>query len=157
MKIDDLKNPYVFFSSGFGIGLIPLAPGTFGSGFGLCLYIYLAHFYFPTFLIYLSLFVALLISWFAINQSLKILGKGDHPEIVIDEIIGMMFVASFLPADPYWAIAAFLIFRFFDIIKPFPIGAVDRKFKSAFGIILDDMIAAGYSIAIIIIVSALLR
>jgi len=157
MKIDDLKNPYVFFSSGFGIGLIPLAPGTFGSGFGLCLYIYLAHFYFPTFLIYLSLFVALLIAWFAINQSLKILGKGDHPEIVIDEIIGMMFVASFLPADPYWAIAAFLIFRFFDIIKPFPIGAVDRKFKSAFGIILDDMIAAGYSIAIIIIVSALLR
>ena len=157
MKIDDLKNPYVFFSSGFGIGLIPLAPGTFGSGFGLCLYIYLAHFYFPTFLIYLSLFVALLIAWFAINQSLKILGKGDHPEIVIDEIIGMMFVASFLPADPYWAIAAFLIFRFFDIIKPYPIGAVDRKFKSAFGIILDDMIAAGYSIAIIIIVSALLR
>ena len=157
MKIDDLKNPYVFFSSGFGIGLIPLAPGTFGSGFGLCLYIYLAHFYFPTFLIYLSLFVALLIAWFAINQSLKILGKGDHSEIVIDEIIGMMFVASFLPADPYWAIAAFLIFRFFDIIKPFPIGAVDRKFKSAFGIILDDMIAAGYSIAIIIIVSALLR
>jgi len=157
MKIDDLKNPYVFFSSGFGIGLIPLAPGTFGSGFGLCLYIYLAHFYFPTFLIYLSLFIALLIAWFAINQSLKILGKGDHPEIVIDEIIGMMFVASFLPADPYWAIAAFLIFRFFDIIKPFPIGAVDRKFKSAFGIILDDMIAAGYSIAIIIIVSALLR
>ena len=157
MKIDDLKNPYVFFSSGFGIGLIPLAPGTFGSGFGLCLYIYLAHFYFPTFLIYLSLFVALLIAWFAINQSLKILGKGDHPEIVIDEIVGMMFVASFLPADPYWAIAAFLIFRFFDIIKPFPIGAVDRKFKSAFGIILDDMIAAGYSIAIIIIVSALLR
>ena len=157
MKIDDLKNPYVFFSSGFGIGLIPLAPGTFGSGFGLCLYIYLAHFYFPTFLIYLSLFVALLIAWFAINQSLKILGKGDHPEIVIDEIIGMMFVASFLPADPYWAIAAFLIFRFFDIIKPFPIGAVDRKFKSAFGIILDDMIAAGYSIAIIIIVSTLLR
>ena len=157
MKIDDLKNPYVFFSSGFGIGLIPIAPGTFGSGFGLCLYIYLAHFYFPTFLIYLSLFVALLIAWFAINQSLKILGKGDHPEIVIDEIIGMMFVASFLPADPYWAIAAFLIFRFFDINKPFPIGAVDREFKSAFGIILDDMIAAGYSIAIIIIASALLR
>jgi len=151
MKIDDLKNPFVFFSSGFGIGLIPFAPGTFGSGFGLCLYIYLAHFYFPTFLVYLSLFVVLFIAWYAINQSLKVLGNGDHPEIVIDEIIGMMFVASFLPADPYWAIAAFLIFRFFDIVKPFPIGAVDRKFKNAFGILLDDMIASAYSIGLIIL------
>ena len=91
------------------------------------------------------------------QESLKILGEGDHPEIVIDEIIGMMFVASFLPADPYWAITAFLMFRFFDIIKPFPIDVVDRKFKNAFGVIMDDMIAAGYSIALIVIASALLR
>ena len=98
-----------------------------------------------------------MVAWFATSQSLKILGEGDHPEIVIDEIIGMMFVASFLPADPYWAIAAFLMFRFFDIIKPFPIDVIDRKFKNAFGVMMDDMIAAGYSIALIVIATALLR
>ena len=96
MKLNDLKNPYIFFSSGFGIGLIPIAPGTFGSGFGLCLYIYLAHFHLPTLLIYLLLLALLMIAWFAINESLKALGKGDHQAIVIDEIIGMMFVASVL-------------------------------------------------------------
>ena len=76
---------------------------------------------------------------------------------MFDEIFGMRFVAFFLPADPYWAIAAFLMFRFFDIIKPFPIDVVDRKFKNAFGVMMDDMIAAGYSIALIVIATALLR
>ena len=76
---------------------------------------------------------------------------------MLDEIIGMMFVARLLPADLYWAIAAFLMFRFFDIIKPFPIDVVDRKFKNAFGVMMDDMIAAGYSIALIVIATALLR
>ena len=156
MKLNDLKNPYIFFSSGFGIGLIPIAPGTFGSGFGLCLYIYLAHFYLPTLLIYLLLLALIMIAWFAINESLKALGKGDHQAIVIDEIIGMMFVASVLPADPYWAVAAFLIFRFFDIMKPFPIDLVDRRFKNAFGILIDDIIASGYSIALIMIARKLL-
>ena len=156
MKLNDLKNPYIFFSSGFGIGLIPIAPGTFGSGFGLCLYIYFAHFYLPTLLIYLLLLALLMIAWFAINESLNALGKGDHPAIVIDEIIGMMIVASVLPADPYWAVAAFLIFRFFDIMKPFPIDLVDRKFKNAFGILIDDIIASGYSIALIMIARKLL-
>ena len=156
MKLNDLKNPYIFFSSGFGIGLIPIAPGTFGSGFGLCLYIYFAHFYLPTLLIYLLLLALLMIAWFAINESLNALGKGDHPAIVIDEIIGMMIVASVLPADPYWAVTAFLIFRFFDIMKPFPIDLVDRKFKNAFGILIDDIIASGYSIALIMIARKLL-
>jgi len=156
MKFSDLKNPYILFSSGFGVGMIPVAPGTMGSGFGLCLYIYMAHFYFPTLVIYLLLLVLLLIAWIAVNQTLKILGEGDHPEIVIDEIIGMMFVASVLPADPYWAIAAFLLFRFFDIVKPYPINKVDRAYKNAFGIIFDDMIASGYSIVLILIARALL-
>ena len=97
-----------------------------------------------------------MIAWFAINESLKALGKGDHQAIVIDEIIGMMFVASVLPADPYWAVAAFLIFRFFDIMKPFPIDLVDRRFKNAFGILIDDIIASGYSIALIMIARKLL-
>ena len=133
MKSSDLKNPYIFLSSGFGIGLIPLAPGTFGSAFGLCLYIYYAHFYFPVYITYFFLLSLFLIAWFTISQTLKILGEDDHSEIVIDEIVGMIFVATVLPADPYWAIAAFLIFRFFDIFKPFPINVIDRKFKNAFG------------------------
>jgi len=100
--------------------------------------------------------VLLFVAWIAVSKTLNQLGEGDHPEIVIDEIIGMMFVATVLPADPYWAIAAFLLFRFFDIIKPFPINKVDRTYKNAFGIILDDMIASGYSIAVIMIARELL-
>ena len=156
MKISDLKNPYILISSGFGLGLIPLGPGTMGSGFGLCLYIYIAHFHLPAFIIYFSLAFLLFVAWIAVSKTLNQLGEGDHPEIVIDEIIGMMFVATVLPADPYWAIAAFLLFRFFDIIKPFPINKVDRTYKNAFGIILDDMIASGYSIAVIMIARELL-
>ena len=156
MRFHNLKNPYILISTGFGIGFIPFAPGTMASGFGLCAYIYLAHFFWPAYLIYSLLIVLLIFGWFATYQTLKQVGEGDHPQIVIDEIIGMMFVASFLPADPYWAISAFLIFRFFDIVKPYPISVIDKKYKNAFGIILDDMIAAAFSITLILVARSLL-
>ena len=151
MKINDLKNPYVMLSSGFGFGLFPIAPGTMGSAFGMCVYILIAHLYLPTLIIYLLLTILLFVGWIAVSKTLKKFGDEDHSEIVIDEIIGMMLVATVLPADPYWAIVAFLLFRFFDIVKPYPINKVDMTYKNAFGIIFDDIIAAVYSIAVLLI------
>ena len=146
-----IKNPSLLISTGFGIGLVPFAPGTFGSGAGLCLYIVLAHFMqvtaITTVLIY---FLLLVISLFVVHQSIKQLGNKDHQEIVIDEILAMMLVAHFIPPDPKWAIGVFLIFRFFDIVKPFPIKQIESSQNNAFGIIVDDQIAAGYSIIVIL-------
>ena len=84
-----------------------------------------------------------------VNQSLKELGSKDHQVIIIDELLAMMLVAHFIPPEPKWAIAAFLIFRFFDIAKPYPIKKIDKKYKNAFGIMADDVEAAIYSIIII--------
>jgi phosphatidylglycerophosphatase A len=95
-------------------------------------------------------FLLLVISLFVVHQSIKQLGNKDHQEIVIDEILAMMLVAHFIPPDPKWAIGAFLIFRFFDIVKPFPIKQIESSQNNAFGIIVDDQIAAGYSIIVIL-------
>lgn len=152
MKINDIKYPYIFLSTGFGVGFIPFAPGTMGSALGLCIYILYAHLYLPLITTLLSLTLLLFIGWYATKRTLEILREDDdHQEIVIDEIVAMMFVAVAIPPDTIWAIAGFLIFRFFDIVKLYPASLVDEKYKNAFGIMCDDMIAAVYSIALIII------
>jgi phosphatidylglycerophosphatase A len=97
-----------------------------------------------------------MIGTFIVNQSLKEIGTKDHQEIVIDEVLAMMLVVHFIPPDPKWAIAAFLIFRFFDISKPYPIKKIEKKYKNAFGIMADDIVAAIYSIIIILVLKYLL-
>ena len=151
-----IKSPYLLLSTGFGIGLIPFAPGTLGSGLGLCLYIFFAHFSYPNVNGFILLVLLLMIGTFIVNQSLKEIGTKDHQEIVIDEVLAMMLVVHFIPPDPKWAIAAFLIFRFFDISKPYPIKKIEKKYKNAFGIMADDIVAAIYSIIIILVVKYLL-
>jgi phosphatidylglycerophosphatase A len=152
-----IKNPSLLISTGFGVGLVPFAPGTFGSGVGLCLYIILAHFTQVTTINgILAYFLLLAVSFVVVDQSIKELGNKDHQEIVIDEILAMMLVAHFIPPDPKWAIGAFLIFRFFDIVKPFPIRQIEASQNNAFGIIVDDQIAAGYSIIVILILKYLM-
>ena len=151
-----IKSPYLLLSTGFGIGLIPFAPGTLGSGLGLCLYIFFAHFSYPNVNGFILLVLLLMIGTFIVNQSLKEIGTKDHQEIVIDEVLAMMLVVHFIPPDPKWAIAAFLIFRFFDISKPYPIKKIEKKYKNAFGIMADDIVAAIYSIIIILVLKYLL-
>lgn len=152
-----IQNPSLLISTGFGIGLVPFAPGTFGSGVGLCLYIFLAHFAQETIINGVLVYCMLLaISLFVVHQSIKQLGNKDHQEIVIDEILAMMLVAHFIPPDPKWAIGGFVLFRFFDIVKPFPIRQIEVSQNNAFGIIIDDQIAAGYSIIVILIMKYLM-
>ena len=152
-----IKNPSLLIATGFGVGLIPFAPGTFGSGVGLCLYLFLAHITQYTIINGFFVYCLLLgISSFLVHQSLKELGNKDHREIVIDEILAMMLVAHFIPPDPKWAIGAFFIFRFFDIVKPFPIRQFEASQNNAFGIMFDDQLAAGYSIIVILILKYLM-
>ena len=97
-----------------------------------------------------------LASLLVVHKSIEVMGNEDHKEIVIDEILAMMLVAHFIPPDPIWAIGAFCVFRFFDIAKPYPINLVDKNMKNSVGIILDDLIAAAYSIILVILLKYLL-
>ena len=144
------SNPSLFLVTGFGIGLLPVAPGTFGSMLGMVLFLALAHLYLPVFWLSLIIVILYFFSYLAVQSALKIIKRPDPGEIVIDEVLGMMLVMMTIPPDPKWAFLAFILFRMFDIIKPWPINQVDNKLKNALGVMLDDFIAALYAGIVII-------
>ncbi len=80
-------------------------------------------------------------------QAGKAIGVSDHSSIVWDEIVAFMLVLEFTPQSWQWWLVAFLLFRLFDIWKPFPIRQCDAKFKGGFGVMFDDLLAAIYAIA----------
>ena len=151
IKLNEVfSNPSLFLVTGFGIGLLPVAPGTFGSMLGMVLFLALAHLYLPVFWLSLIIVILYFFSYLAVQSALKIIKRPDPGEIVIDEVLGMMLVMIAIPPDPKWAFLAFILFRMFDIIKPWPINQVDNKLKNALGVMLDDFIAALYAGIVII-------
>ena len=157
IKLNEVfSNPSLFLVTGFGIGLIPIASGTFGSILGMLLFLALAHLYLP--ILWLSLIITILyiVSYLAVQSALKIIQRPDPGEIVIDEVLGMMVVMMMIPPDPKWAFLAFILFRLFDIFKPWPINQVDSKLKNALGVILDDFLAALYAGIVIVGIRLLL-
>lgn len=134
-----LSNPDHFFGLGFGAGLVPMMPGTFGSLAAIPLLIAMS---------YLSLFWFLFVTAISIVLGIRFcqktsdaLGLHDHGAIVWDEIAGMMVVFIAVPIDFISLLIGFLLFRFFDILKPWPIRMFDRKIHGGFGIMLDDIVA----------------
>ena len=144
------SNPSLFLATGFGIGLLPIAPGTFGSVLGIVLFLAIAHLYLPIFWLGMIILILFFVSYFAVQSALKIIKRSDPGEIVIDEILGMMLVMMTIPPDPKWIFLAFILFRIFDILKPWPINLVDSKLKNALGVILDDLLAALYAGIVIV-------
>lgn len=147
-KSPDLKflfqHPAYFFGLGFGSGLAKKAPGTFGSLVGLPLFWLIAAFSFP---IQLAMITALfIIGIYFCDVTGKALGVVDHGGIVWDEIVAMMLVLTFAPMQWQWWLVAFLLFRLFDIWKPYPIRQCDAKLKNGFGVMFDDLLAAIYAI-----------
>lgn len=146
----DLKllfaHPAHLFSLGFGSGLSPFAPGTAGSLLAIPLFLPLAYFLplWPL-LAVVGLSFALGI-WFC-DVTGKALGVSDHGGIVWDEIVAMWLILAFTPPTWLWFAIAFLLFRLFDIWKPFPIRYFDQHVKGGFGVMLDDLLAAGYALA----------
>ena len=150
------SNPSLFLVTGFGIGLLPIAPGTYGSILGMLLFLILAHLYLPILWLSLIITILYLVSYLAVQSALKIIQRPDPGEIVIDEVLGMMVVMMMIPPDPKWAFLAFMLFRLFDIFKPWPINVVDSKLKNALGVILDDFLAALYAGIVIVGIRSLL-
>ena len=144
------SNPSLLLATGFGIGLLPIAPGTFGSMLGIVLFLAIAHLYLPIFWLGMMILILYFVSYLAVQSALKIIKRPDPGEIVIDEVLGMMLVMMTIPPDPKWIFLAFILFRIFDILKPWPVNQVDSKLKNALGVILDDLLAALYAGIIIV-------
>jgi len=130
-------------ATGFFIGNMPVAPGTFGTVLGLPLCFLLSGLDLP-FAVLLSIIFVLFAIWIAHDAEI-ILKKKDPGCIVIDEIAGIMVTFLGLPFNITTAVAGFLIFRLFDILKPFPIRHLERKLSGGAGVVLDDVAAGIYS------------
>jgi len=130
----------MFFATGCFIGNIPFAPGTFGTILGIPLCFLLSG---TNFLIAVLLTVIFIVfAIFIAHHAEKILKKNDPGCIVIDEIAGFMVALFGLPFNAVYVSAGFVIFRFFDILKPFPIRLIERKLSGGTAIVMDD-VAAG--------------
>lgn len=136
----------VAISTAGGLGYFPLFPGTIGSLLGLFLYYPLRHLSLPIYLVFLVLLFA--IGVYSSSLSESFFQKKDSGHIIIDEIHAMFVILYFIPQTLTWWIAAFIVFRFFDIKKPYPI----RRFEhlpAGWGVMVDDFIAALYGLAIL--------
>jgi len=146
-KQPDLKflfsHPAHFLALGFGSGLPPKAPGTFGTIVGLPLYYLIAQYSLNTQLIIIS--ACFIIGIYLCDVAGNNLGVSDHGSIVWDEIVAMMLVLTITPMHWLWWLVAFILFRLFDIWKPFPIKQCDAKLKGGFGVMFDDVLAAVYA------------
>lgn len=139
-----LAHPAHFFGLGFGTGLARKAPGTFGTLIGLPLFLLIAQLNFQTQLAIIGgLFLA---GIYFCEKTGKALGVADHGGIVWDEIVAMMLVLTITPLQWQWWAVAFILFRLFDIWKPAPIRQCDATIKGGLGVMLDDILAAIYTI-----------
>jgi len=137
MKFKDAA--VVFLATGFYVGRIPFAPGTFGTLWGLPLCFFLAEIKLPLAVACLVLLIASAI-WLA-HAAEKLLKQKDPGCIVIDEIAGMVVTMVGLPFNLTTASIGYIIFRILDILKPFPIKALEKRVRGGAGIVLDDVVA----------------
>ncbi len=139
-----LKNPVHFLAFGFGSGLSPVAPGTFGTLAAIPIYLALIHSVNSlTYLLVVVLFS--LVGFWLCGKTAKDLGVHDHPGIVWDEIVGFLITMYQAPLGWVWIIVGFALFRVFDILKPWPIRFLDEKVESGIGIMLDDILAGFFA------------
>ncbi len=132
-----------FLASGFFTGYFPVAPGTIGSLVGILVCFFLQDIPFTTYAIVVILI--LIAGIYISGEAEKIYQAKDSSHIVIDEIAGILFTFIYLPKGIGFLLAGFLVFRFFDILKPFPIRLIDEKIEGGWGIMLDDVLAGIYA------------
>lgn len=130
-------------ATGLGSGLSPLAPGTAGTLVGVPVYLLFARFSWPLYLLSVAAFSLLAV--YVSREAERIYREKDPPRIVIDEIAGLL-VTLFLVEPTLWRIFwGFVLFRVFDIIKPFPIRLCERTFPGGYGVVADDIVAGVYA------------
>ena len=148
-----LRDPIHLLAFGFGAGLSPYAPGTFGTLIAVPIVLLVSQY---GWIVHLSFaLLAFLGGIYICGASARKLGVHDHPAIVWDEIAGYTVTMLAAPPEPAWLLAGFVLFRFFDIVKPSPIREADHSLRGGLGIILDDIIAGVFAGAILLAVKHL--
>ncbi len=142
------SHPAHFLSFGFGSGLSPVAPGTAGTLVAFPLYWLMLQWLSGTVILAVILLMFMVGVW-ACQYTGQALGVPDHGGIVWDEIVAFLLVLCVTPSTLVWYTVAFLLFRLFDIWKPFPIRQLDERIKNGFGVMLDDLLAALYSVIVL--------
>lgn len=140
------QSPIHMTAFGFGSGLAPFAPGTFGTLAAIPIYLILS--LFPLGFYFAVLVIAALVGIWVCGESARKLGVHDHSGIVWDEFVGFWITMFAAPSGLIWLVVGFVIFRIFDIWKPWPIYIVDDKIEGGLGIMLDDVIAGVYSLIV---------
>jgi phosphatidylglycerophosphatase A len=145
------SHPAHVIAFGFGAGLAPVAPGTAGTLLAWPLGWLLAGLLPPAALVALIAALFALGVW-ACELTGRRLGVPDHGSMVWDEVVAFLLVLAFVPRDLAWQAAAFALFRLFDIAKPPPIRWLERRYHGGFGVMFDDLVAAGYALVILALV-----
>lgn len=147
-----LSHPAHILAQGFGSGLSPVVPGTLGTLFGWFSFALLTWRwpgFFTAFNWAVIIGAGFVVGVWACDKTGHDMGIADHGSMVWDEIIAFWIVMLFvMPAGILTQLAAFLVFRFFDMVKPPPIGYFDRHFKGGFGVMWDDIVAAFYTLLV---------
>jgi len=137
----------LIIATGCYSGYLPKAPGTWGSLVGLLLVFLLHNLSLPVYLAVVA--VLFVVGSFAAGEAEKILDNRDPGAVVIDEIVGMLIAMVAVPLTPLTMTLGFVLFRIFDIVKPFPVNIFDQRLHGGLGIMLDDVIAGIYSLIVL--------
>ena len=160
-----IKKINLIFSTFFGVGFIKIIPGTFASLFTSIIFFYLFRLYISIehfLFLCLAMILVFTYSLHAIKTIENEFKQKDAKQIVIDEVIGQSIPILFIEyitylktqsfgADLYLYVISFFLFRFFDILKPFPIGYFDKNYKNSFGILFDDVLAGVYTLVVLLL------
>ena len=145
-----LNRFFLLLATGFGVGYSPIAPGTLGTLLAIPVYHFLSNISSPIYEITLIGFFFLSV-WVSENAEI-FFGKEDDRRIVIDEMMGFLITMLWVPKTILFVILGFFLFRFFDILKPFPIRHLEKRLKGGFGVVLDDVLAGVYANVILQII-----
>ena len=147
-----LSNPVHFLALGFGSGLIKPAPGTWGTLAAVPIYLAITQtplIQLPAFLLLIS--ILFIVGCYLCGKTADDVGVPDHGAIVWDEIVGYLLTMAFVTPNLVNIIIGFVLFRVFDIIKPWPIKLLDRSVHGGFGIMIDDVLAAVFAGGLLLI------
>ncbi|MBI5041544.1 MAG: phosphatidylglycerophosphatase A [Gammaproteobacteria bacterium] len=134
-----LRDPGHLLALGFGSGLAPRAPGTFGTLVAVPVYLLCAQLPFMIYLLVVA--AAFVLGVYLCGRTARALGVHDHPGIVWDEVVGYLLTMAWAPSGWSWVVLGFICFRLFDILKPWPIRVLDRSVHGGLGIMIDDVLA----------------
>lgn len=149
-----LLHPLHLLSLGFGTGLVPKLPGTAGTLVGVVLFVALQYLPWPYYLA--VTFLMFVTGVWLCGRTAGYLGVHDHPAIVWDEIVGYLITMFLAPAGWVWILLGFILFRIFDIWKPWPIRWLDKQVRGGLGIMIDDLLAAIFAMICLQIIAYLL-